>query len=226
MTWVKICGITNIEDAVTAVEAGADALGFVFYQKSPRYVDPLAARAIIEQLPKNIEKVGVFANASAEQVKSVAIDANVTAVQVYVGASLQTRSDRECGFERVARETRLKLIPVLPMRQEESEPPAMRWKPEAVYAFLLDSSSSAKPGGTGCAFDWTAHHGFARAVQSVAKVIVAGGLTPTNIGDAMRILEPWGVDVASGVEASPGKKDPKKVKQFVAAVRRGDEAIQ
>jgi phosphoribosylanthranilate isomerase len=217
MTWVKICGITNLEDALTVVDAGADALGFVFYEKSPRYVDPRAAQAIIKRLPKEIEKVGVFANASAEQVRSIAGDANVTAVQVYVDSDAV---GTESGLAQVAREALLKLIPALSMRREHAEKSAMIWNPEAVYAFLLDSSSDEKPGGTGCAFDWSAQKRSAHVIRSMGKVIVAGGLTVTNVGDALRILEPWGVDVASGVEASPGRKDPKKVTEFIAAVRQ------
>ena len=221
MTWVKICGITNLEDALTAVEAGADALGFVFYEKSPRYLDPKAARGIVDQLPKEIEKVGVFANASVAQVESVARNSNITAIQVYVDAqSARTQSPCEYCFEQLARENLLKLIPVLSMRREHAEKSAMMWNPEAVHAFLLDSISSEKPGGTGRAFDWSAQERSANVIRSMGKVIVAGGLRVTNVTEAMRILQPWGVDVVSGVEASPGKKDPGKVKDFIAAVRQ------
>jgi len=209
-----------------AIEAGADALGFVFYEKSPRYVDPRAARAIIEKLPKHIDRVGVFANASAEKVKDVARKANVTAMQVYVDVPLvSTGSKCEYGFEQLARENLLKLIPVLSMRREHAEKSAMLWNPEAVHAFLLDSSSSENPGGTGCTFDWSARERSTSVIRNMGKVIVAGGLTVTNVTEAMRILKPWGVDVVSGVEASPGKKDPKKVKDFIAAVRQTEKVI-
>jgi len=226
MTWVKICGITNLQDASMAVEAGADALGFVFYEKSPRYLEPKAAQAIIEQLPKEIEKVGVFANASAEKVKVAAAIANVTAIQVYVDLPpVRSGSDCEYCLEQLARESVLKLMPVLSMRREHPEKSAMMWNPEAVHAFLLDSSSAEKPGGTGCAFDWAAQKQSTSVIRSMGKVIVAGGLTVTSVTEAIRILKPWGVDVASGVEARPGKKDPKKVKEFITAVRQTEKVI-
>ncbi|MBV8051571.1 MAG: phosphoribosylanthranilate isomerase, partial [Acidobacteriaceae bacterium] len=179
-------------------------------------------RAIIEKLPEQIEKVGVFANASAEQVRVVAADANVTAIQVFVDG-LPFRRD---GFEQVATAANLKLIPVLSMNQEHPEELAMAWDAGTVHAFLLDSSSSEKPGGTGCAFDWRAREHSARVIQTMGKVIVAGGLSVTNVSDAIRILRPWGVDVVSGVEARPGKKDANKVREFITAVRRSDEGIQ
>jgi phosphoribosylanthranilate isomerase len=226
MTWVKICGITNLEDALTALEAGADALGFVFYEKSPRYVEPRAAQAIIEQLPKAIEKVGVFANASAETVKVAAAIANLSAIQVYVDPPpVRSRSDCEYCFEQLARENLLKLMPVLSMCREHPEKSAMSWNPQLVHAFLLDSSSAKKPGGTGCAFDWSAQKQSTNVIRTMGKVIVAGGLTVTNVAQALRILKPFGVDVASGVEASPGKKDPKKVKEFITAVRQTEKII-
>jgi phosphoribosylanthranilate isomerase len=226
MTWVKICGITNLEDALMSVEAGADALGFVFYEKSPRYLEPKAAQAIIEQLPKEIDKVGVFANASAEKVKVAAAVANVTAIQVYVDPPpVRSGSDCEYCFEQLARENGLKLMPVLPMRREHPEKSAMMWNREAVHAFLLDSGSSEKPGGTGCAFDWSAQESSTAVIRNMARVIVAGGLMVTNVTDAMHILKPWGVDVASGVEVRPGKKDPKKVRELITAVRQTEKVI-
>jgi phosphoribosylanthranilate isomerase len=227
MTWVKICGITNLEDAMTAVDAGADALGFVFYEKSPRYVSPQAARAIIEKLPQGIEKVGVFVNTSAEQV-SVAVKASATtAIQVYVDVvSTEGKSDCPYCFEQlVRRKPPIKLIPVLSMQSERPEGPAMMWNPDAVHAFLLDSGSGGQPGGTGRQFDWAANEAATKVIKSLANVVVAGGLTPTNVAEAMCILKPWGVDVASGVEARPGKKDPHKVREFIRAVRETDKEV-
>jgi phosphoribosylanthranilate isomerase len=227
MTWVKICGITNLEDAQMAVEAGADALGFVFYEKSPRYVSTEVARAIIQKLPHKIEKVGVFANASAEQVGACAGIAGTTAIQVYVNqAPVQRQSECAYCFEQlVLRDPGIKLIPVIAMQEERPEGPAMMWNPDAVHAFLLDSGSGVQPGGSGRRFDWAAKEAATTVIKSLANVIVAGGLTVTNVSEAMRILRPWGVDVASGVEAGPGKKDFSKVRAFISAVRGADRGI-
>lgn len=225
MTWVKICGITNLEDALTAVDAGADALGFVFYDKSPRYVSPEAARSIIKQLPGGIEKVGVFANASTEQVSAVVTSSGTTAIQVYVDLE-PIHGDPKCAccFEQLARgNPPIKLMPVLGMQRERPEGPAMMWNPDAVHAFLLDSGSGGQPGGTGRQFDWAAKVPATKVIKSVANVVIAGGLTMTNVAEAMHILKPWGVDVASGVEARPGKKDGAKVRAFVTAVREADK---
>jgi len=127
-------------------------------------------------------------------------------------------------FEELTRgDTPLKLIPVVSMQGENPEGQAKMWKPPVVYAFLLESA--ARAGGTGLQFDWAANQKQAEAIKRLGKVIVAGGLTPTNVGQAMRILKPWGVDVSSGVEAAPGKKDPEKVRAFIAAVRRADREL-
>lgn len=228
MTWVKICGITNLEDALLAVDAGADALGFVFYEKSPRNVKPEEVRRIAAKLPKAIERVGVFVRESAEEVRTVATRSGVTAVQTCIDAALpQNGADCACCFEQLTKkEPILRLIPVLSMRTQRPEGPAMMWDPDAVHAFLLDSSFGGQPGGTGQPFDWAASQAATKVIKSLANVILAGGLTPANVSEAMRILQPWGVDVASGVEASPGRKDPQKVRAFVAAVREADRKVQ
>ena len=227
MTWVKICGITNLEDALTAVEAGADALGFVFYEKSPRHVTPEAVRGIIKQLPERIEKVGVFASASAERVSKAATSSGTTAIQVSVDIE-RIKGGTECAFcfeQLVHGNPPIKLIPVLSMQRAQPERPAMMWNPDAVYAFLLDSGFGAQTGGTGRPFDWAASKAATKVIRSLANVIVAGGLSATNVAEAMRILKPWGVDVSSGVEARPGKKDSQKLRAFIAAVREADKII-
>jgi len=226
MTWVKICGITNLEDAMTAVDAGADALGFVFYEKSPRYVTPEFARGIIEKLPQTIEKVGVFADASVEHVDAVLSRVSITAIQVSVKAApTDTESCAYCFEELRRREPHLRLIPAMSMQGESPENVAMMWNPECVYSFLLDSGFNGLPGGTGQRFDWAATEGAVEVIKSLGNIVVAGGLTPTNVAEAMRILKPWGVDVSSGVEARPGKKDPEKVKAFISAVRKADQKL-
>ena len=127
-------------------------------------------------------------------------------------------------FERLTKEQPpLKLMPVLSMQSARAESEAMRWNPRAVHAFLLDSSSGGNWGGTGKKFDWHASQATVEAIKHLGHVVVAGGLTPTNVAEAIRILKPWGVDVSSGVEASPGKKDPEKVRAFVAAVRQAEK---
>jgi phosphoribosylanthranilate isomerase len=222
MTWVKICGITNLEDALTAVEAGTDALGFIFYDKSPRKIDPEAARKIVEKVPERIEKVGVFLNRSAEEVAEAATKIGVTAVQLYVDReAAREHADCACSFEQLMKKgPRIKLIPALSMSRDRPEEPAMMWHPDAIFAFLLDSGFSGHPGGTGQRFDWSGNSTAIKTIKSLAKVVVAGGLTPDNVAEAILVLDPWGVDVSSGVEARPGKKDPEKVHAFVEAVRQ------
>ncbi|HZP63345.1 MAG TPA: phosphoribosylanthranilate isomerase [Terriglobales bacterium] len=223
MTWVKICGITNLEDAKVAVDGGADALGFVFYEKSPRYLTPKAASKIIETIPQTLEKVAVFANANAEEACAAARISGATAVQALLDVSNPDSSkDRLSCFEQLTRgETPFKLIPALSMQRENPERDARMWDARAIYAFLLESA--ARTGGSGRQFNWTANQVPTNIIKNLANVIVAGGLTPTNVSEAMRILKPWGVDVSSGVETAPGKKDPAKVSAFIAAVRRADK---
>lgn len=228
MTWVKICGITNRDDALMAVDAGADALGFVFHEKSPRYVTPEAARGIIEKLPEKIEKVGVFAGTTAEEIGVAVKLSKVNAVQVLADVA-RGRNGSDCAyrFEQLVRgEPQVKLIPVVSMKMERPEGQAMMWDPDAVHAFLLDSGSAGTPGGTGRTFDWLESAPATKVIKSLARVIVAGGLTATNVSAAMLTLQPWGVDVSSGVEASPGKKDPQKVRAFIEAVRAADRKNQ
>ncbi len=228
MTWIKICGTTNLEDALTAVDAGADALGFVFYEKSPRNVDPETVREIVAKLPDTIEKVGVFVNRTADEVRATAMKAGMTAVQVYLDVDpAQGNADCAHCFEQIAAaQPELKLMPVLAMHESRPESPAMLWDPDAIHAFLLDSSRGGQPGGTGQPFDWEANVAAVKVIKTLGKVVIAGGLNPSNVTEAIRILNPWGVDVVSGVEASPGKKDPEKVRAFITAVREFEERTQ
>ena len=223
MVKVKICGITNLEDAQTAVEAGADALGFVFHKKSPRAVDQETARVVVSGLPVQIEKVGVFFQESAEEIFALASNAGMTAIQFSPdSASLGEKDCAYCFEQLTTGAPGMKLIPSFSMQGKRPEGLAMMWNPEHVHAFLLDSGFGGRPGGTGRAFDWPASEAATRVIRSLGHIIVAGGLTPANVSEAMRILKPWGVDVSSGVEARPGKKDPDKVRAFIAAVRNAD----
>lgn len=213
MTWIKICGITNTEDALTAVEAGADAVGFVFYEKSPRKIDPETVAAVISQLPASIEKVGVFVNQLEEAVCEVADKVGLTGVQFHGDAE-----DPHVADLVLARRPGLKVLVAIPMLRPKPEGWAMMWRTESVYAFLADSG-----GGTGRTFDWTASKGALDTMGHLSRVAIAGGLHPGNVAGAIGILHPWGVDVSSGVEAHPGKKDPEKIRAFIAAVREADK---
>jgi len=224
MTWVKICGITNLEDALVAVEAGADALGFVFYEKSPRRIASDAAREIVTKLPGRVEKVGVFINTSFEEMFKGAEAAGLSAIQIY-GKEGEVSRDYIAISENTPRP---KLIYAFD-GNNFADPRGAMWliaKPfaESLFALLVDCSSDAQPGGTGQRFDWTKARGSMRALNMIRPTIVAGGLDASNVQTAITLLHPWGVDVSSGVEARPGKKDPEKVRAFIKAVREYDKA--
>jgi phosphoribosylanthranilate isomerase len=224
MTWIKICGITNLEDGLTAVDAGADALGFVFHEKSPRCVDPETVRKIVRDLPQTIEKVGVFVNQTAESICAIADEAGLTAVQLH-GDNM----DPDVADSIVEHHSHLKVVIGLSMNQAKPEDYAMKWHPSVVHAFLVDAANSSSSnssifnsssyGGTGKTFDWQINQPSVEAIATLGRVVVAGGLTSRNVPQAIRVLRPWGVDVSSGVEAQPGKKDPQKVRAFIDAVR-------
>lgn len=224
MTWAKICGITNLEDALTAIDAGANALGFVFFAKSPRKTTVEDARKIIDRLPANIEKVGVFVLDSDENISEIAELAKLTAVQVHIRDKSVLEHPISPG-----RKHYLALSANNFFDQENAEfavskngADASQW----LHAVFLDSGTPQQPGGTGKVFDWHKAVATAKRMQrSGVRLVVAGGLTPTNVSEALQILKPWGVDVSSGVEAKPGKKDPEKVRAFLQAVRRAEKAI-
>ncbi len=218
MTWIKICGMTNLEDALVAVEAGADAVGFVFYEKSPRNVSVEAARAIVEKLPGSVEKVGVFVNESPERVSAVAGEVGLTAVQFHGD---EYENPEKYAVSRKA----FFCLPAVETLQ--------KWKNSVFFTFqhfpnlagvMLDSGTGEARGGTGKTFAWGEAYGFVRTTGALHPVVIAGGLTPANVEWAIEFLAPWGVDVASGVEARPGKKDPEKVRAFVKAVRDAEKA--
>src|SRR5581483_4342407 len=242
MTWVKICGITNLEDALVAVEAGADALGFVFYEKSPRNVRPDAAGDISSRLPERIEKVGVMVSDFDENMLKIVHTARLTALQYQIPPQSGS-SPPQRAFGRDLFPKRFQTFISLPaslllesedsirgaaesfakLRRRHPEQPSL---PEgALETFFLDSGTATQPGGTGVRFEWKKAVPIAEGMREGGlKLVVAGGLTPDNVADAMRILHPWGVDVSSGVEARPGKKDPEKVRAFIKAVREADKA--
>jgi phosphoribosylanthranilate isomerase len=220
MTWVKICGMTNLEDALTAVEAGADAVGFVFHEKSPRNISVEAAREIVGKLPGGVEKVGVFVNHSAGQVSDISDQVGLSAVQVYPLAS------NGALISDLLQNGKRRTFVAVPGERFTSEGSfgifLSREFLSGIDALFIDSGSPQQPGGTGKSFDW---QGAADSVNLIGKaipVVIAGGLTAENVVKAIDILKPWGVDVASGVEARLGKKDPEKVRAFVKVVREMD----
>lgn len=219
MTWVKICGTTNLEDANAAVEAGADALGFVFAE-SPRKVTPEAAAKIVSELPPQIEKVGVFVDHPAAKIRDIVEQVGLTALQLHLDDE-HMAEDRE--LLPWVEERGLRMIVAVSMLEihgigVDRPKSGARRRP----AMLLDSMTPSLRGGSGVTWDWKQLAPFVEAIRAKVDVIVAGGLNPENVRAAIRALHPWGVDVASGVEREPGKKDHEKVKAFVAAVREAE----
>jgi phosphoribosylanthranilate isomerase len=200
---VKICGLTNVEDALAAVEAGADLLGFLLWEKSPRCVTIETAREIARRLPPATTRVGVFVDAKVEQV--------VFSLRICDFAALQFHGQESPAFCQQFSVMKIKAFRIRDAASLQAMPAY-----DVVDAFLLDSHVEGQPGGTGETFDWS----LAAAAKKFGKpVFLAGGLTPQNVAAAVRAAQPFGVDVASGVESSPGKKDHQKMRDFVAAVR-------
>ncbi|MHB8753343.1 MAG: phosphoribosylanthranilate isomerase [Candidatus Acidiferrales bacterium] len=205
MTRVKICGITNWKDAKLAMDAGADALGFNFYAKSPRKVALSHAKEIIHRMPQRVSAVGVFVSASTAQILRIARAANLGVLQLHGEESPAT-------VERLAREYPvIKAFRVGPRFQASH----LR-KYSSAAGFLLDGYDAKHRGGTGKQFNWSV----AREAKRYGPVILAGGLRAENVADAIRQATPFAVDVCSGVEASPGKKNAKLVKEFITIVKR------
>jgi phosphoribosylanthranilate isomerase len=222
MTWVKICGITNLEDALVAIDAGADALGFVFYEKSPRKVDMESAREIVAKLPEKIEKVGVFVDQSVDEVRATSQETGFTAVQLHGKVAEQVWKDPRPAMEVLGV---AKVIPMVAGSSLEDSGGVFisQRVQESIFALLIDSQSNGLVGGTGTKFDWQAARGMVHSLGLMVPVIVAGGLNAANVSEAMELFQPFGVDVVSGVEARPGKKDPRKVRDFVHTVREAEK---
>ncbi len=199
---VKVCGITSYEDAALACDAGADAVGFNFYAGSPRFIAPAAAREITRRLPALAVSAGVFVNvADPAEIAGIARAAGIQVIQLH-------------GDETAAYCSRLSDWPLIKAIRLGAE-----WKPEAfagfaVQAFLLDSKDDSLFGGTGRSFDWS----LIGRVPEDSRLLLAGGLNPENVGDAIRRVRPYGVDVCSGIESSPGRKDPAKLAAFMSEV--------
>lgn|SRR5574341_47049 len=204
MVKIKICGITNLDDALAAEEFGADAVGFNFYKKSPRYVAPEKAAEIIAQLPPFILPVGIFMNEREEHIREIMALTCIQAVQLH-----GDESPEFC--QRFGNH----VIKAFQVKSKESLETMSHYR---VSAYLLDSYKDGLRGGTGTTFDWH----LAVVAKTFGRVILAGGLTPENAAEAVKLVQPYGVDVAGGVEKEKGAKDHAKMKKFIAEVRRAE----
>jgi phosphoribosylanthranilate isomerase len=201
---IKICGVTNIRDAIACIELGASMIGLNFYRQSPRYIEPKAARRIVEAIPRSVQAVGVFVDSTADEVRSIANAAGIRSVQVHGDFSPETCRE-------LAREFRV-------IRAFCTD---ARFRPKETALFsecdiLIDAYHPNLRGGTGLTCDWPA----ARATLPFARfLILSGGLNAQNVGKAIAAVTPHAVDVCSSVESAPGAKDYSAIKNFVAVVR-------
>jgi len=208
MVKVKICGITNWGDARQAIESGADLLGFNFVATSPRYVTPAKARRMVKKLPRKIAAVGVFENAPEETMLAIARSVGLDQLQLH-GDETPAMVARLAGSNR----RRLRVIKALRVKKSFRAGQLDAYK--RADAILLDAYSRKARGGTGKTFDWQA----ARRAKGHGRIILAGGLTPENVAEAIRAARPYAVDVCSGVESRPGKKDARRMRNLVNAVK-------
>jgi phosphoribosylanthranilate isomerase len=207
MVRVKICGITNAADALAAIDAGANLLGFNFYEKSPRYITEAEAAKIRPQLPKRVEAVGIFVNAQPAHVAVLCKSLKLHAAQLHGDETPQTVADLARG------------IPVIKaFRVDPDFPLGTLEEYSEAFAFLFDAAAAGQYGGTGRATDWDV----ARHAAQGHRIILAGGLKAENVAAAVRIVRPYGVDVASGIESKPGKKDHGRLREFIQEVRRAE----
>lgn len=223
MVWVKICAMTNPEDAVAAAEAGADAIGMLF-AASKRRITVEQAKEITRALPKTLDKVGVFANESAETIEEIAVEVGLTAVQLHGDEPSEFARSL---FRNNLRRSRAQMLVFKTLHVVKGVEGVARdfLRDKCVDGLLLDSvahnpaTGEAERGGTGQTFDWKRTGDFLPGIGRETRVIVAGGLSPANVGEAIKLLQPWGVDVCSGVEREVGKKDFAKLREFVNAAR-------
>jgi phosphoribosylanthranilate isomerase len=208
MVRIKICGITNAADALAAVEAGANLLGFNFYEKSARYLTESAAAKIRAQLPENVESVGIFVNASAADIAALCNSLKLRAAQLHGDEPPEAVAE-------LARS-----VPVIKAFRVEPEF-SLKTLDEYgdAFAFLFDAAITGQYGGTGRTTEWDV----ARRAAKDHRIILAGGLKVENVAAAVRIVRPYGIDVASGVESKPGKKDHGRLREFIQEVRRGEK---
>jgi phosphoribosylanthranilate isomerase len=202
---VKICGITSAADAQAAIDAGANLLGFNFYPKSPRHIDEEKAAEIRRLLPPKVKAVGIFVNRAPAEVIALGSSLELDAVQLHGDETPETVSE---------------LTPIVPVikafRVEPEFPLTTLDEYSGAFAFLFDAAHTGQYGGTGRATDWDV----ARRASLKHRIILAGGLKVENVAAAVRIVRPYGIDVASGVESSPGKKDHRRLREFIQEIRR------
>ncbi len=215
--WIKICANTSLEDALLAAHAGADAVGFVF-APSPRRVTAEQVAAIVPHLSATVEKIGVFVDATLDEIEATVSACGLTGVQLHFEADAELPAMLR---ERLG--PGLRILRVVHFSAETVEQIAARIAEHArnphIDALLVDSRTATAAGGTGVIFDWAEARKKFPGVGGKLRLIVAGGLNPENVSEAIATLRPWGVDVASGVEAVPGRKDHAKVREFVARAR-------
>jgi phosphoribosylanthranilate isomerase len=225
--WIKICANTNLEDAQLAAELGADAVGFVF-APSQRQVTAAEVSHITPHLPENVESVGVFPALPADEIANAALEAGLNTVQLHGGVSLELIRQLDEIFN-----GQVKLIQTVHWEiGDEASASRVAQQLQAIAAadlvsrVLIDSKTTAASGGTGISFDWNAARATLATAAKGLKLIVAGGLREDNVADAIARLNPWGVDVASGVEDSPGRKSPEKLAAFIRAARNANTATR
>lgn len=199
---IKVCGITQYEDARIASNLGVDALGFIFYPQSPRYISPSDAREIILRLPPFVSRVGVFVNEPTESIIEIAREAMLDTVQLH--------------GEESAEECLALPYPVVKSFSVDTHSDLSLLEAYPVSGYLLDTWDARKRGGTGKTFDWKVAE---RACRTYHRVILAGGLGPTNIREALETVHPYAVDVNSGVEIKPGIKNPHKMREVIGIVK-------
>lgn len=211
MILIKICGITNWPDAKAACDAGANMLGFNFYEKSLRRVSTVEAATMRAKLPQGVQAVGLFVNAKPAEINSLHAFVRFVAAQLH--------GDETPGIISEVSRT----VPVIKaFRVAADFPLSTLDKYHDAFAFLIDGSRAGQFGGTGASADWNV----ARRAAAAHRIILAGGLTPENVGAAIRSVRPYAVDVASGVESKPGRKDHARMKEFIDEVRRAEEQLQ
>jgi phosphoribosylanthranilate isomerase len=213
--WIKICATTNLDDAFASIDAGANALGFILTESSRRITVETAAE-IIAALPTSTEKIGVVVNETPEALAQLASDIGLTGLQLHgdepAGQLPEFRS--ALGLRKIIKTLQARELLAAPETLDEY----LR-NSKYIDGILLDSGSPAAPGGTGQTFDWHNALPIVERIKQNVPVVIAGGLSPTNVADAIRLFDPCGVDVVSGVELSPGKKDHAKVRAFIAVAR-------